>query len=118
MRLRNIPGSREAIASSDFVVHEDVMKEKRGCWKEVFGNDRPLYLEVGMGKGRFITQHAIENPDKNFIILFTIHLNNCLLSQLYSLFSFFNDKANPYPVINANMLTQILNIVDISNTNS
>ena len=49
MRLRNIPGSREAIASSDFVVHEDVMKEKRGCWKEVFGSDRPLYLEVGMG---------------------------------------------------------------------
>ena len=67
MRLRNIPGSREAIASSDFVVHEDVMKEKRGCWKEVFGNDHPLYLEVGMGKGRFITQHAIQNPDKNYV---------------------------------------------------
>ncbi len=67
MRLRNIPGSREAIASSDFVVHEDVMKEKRGCWKEVFGSDRPLYLEVGMGKGRFITQHAIQNPDKNYV---------------------------------------------------
>lgn len=67
MRLRNIPGSREAIASSDFVVHEDVMKEKKGCWKEVFGSDRPLYLEVGMGKGRFITQHAVENPDKNYV---------------------------------------------------
>lgn len=67
MRLRNIPGSREVIASSDFVVHEDVMKEKRGCWKEVFGSDRPLYLEVGMGKGRFITQHAIQNPDKNYV---------------------------------------------------
>lgn len=67
MRLRNIPGSREAIASSDFVVHEDVMKEKRGCWKEMFGNDHPLYLEVGMGKGRFITQHAIQNPDKNYV---------------------------------------------------
>lgn len=67
MRLRNIPGSREVIASSDFVVHEDVMKEKRGCWKDVFGSDRPLYLEVGMGKGRFITQHAIQNPDKNYV---------------------------------------------------
>lgn len=31
MRLRNIPGSREAIAASGFVVHEDVMKEKRGA---------------------------------------------------------------------------------------
>lgn len=67
MRLRNIPGSREAIAASDFVVHEDVMKEKRGCWKDVFGSERPLYLEVGMGKGRFITQHAVQNPDKNYV---------------------------------------------------
>lgn len=67
MRLRNIPGSREAIAASEFVVHEDVMKEKRGRWNQVFGNEKPLYLEVGMGKGRFITELAIRNPDKNYV---------------------------------------------------
>ena len=67
MRLRNIPGSREAIASSEFVVHEDVMKEKRGCWDQVFGNDRPLYIEVGMGKGRFITELALQNPQNNYV---------------------------------------------------
>lgn len=67
MRLRNIPGSREAIAASEFVIHEDVMKEKRGCWKEVFGNEKPLYIEVGMGKGRFITEMAIQNPDRNYV---------------------------------------------------
>ncbi len=67
MRLRNIPGSREAIAASEFVVHENVMKEKRGRWYEVFGNDRPLYIEVGMGKGRFITEKAVRNPDQNFV---------------------------------------------------
>ncbi len=67
MRLRNIPGSREAIASSEFVVHEDVMKEKRGCWNQVFGNDRPLYIEVGMGKGRFITELALQNPQNNYV---------------------------------------------------
>ena len=67
MRLRNIPGSREVIAESEFVVHEDVMKEKRGCWKEVFGSDRPLYIEVGMGKGRFITELAIQNPQNNYV---------------------------------------------------
>ena len=39
MRLRNIPGSREAIAASGFVVHEDVMKEIKGCWNTVFGNE-------------------------------------------------------------------------------
>lgn len=65
MRLRNIPGSREVIAESEFVIHD--MEETRGKWAEVFGNDHPIYIEVGMGKGRFITQLAIENPDKNFI---------------------------------------------------
>ena len=67
MRLRNIPGSRETIAASEYVVHEDVMKEKKGCWNEVFGSERPLYIEVGMGKGKFITQLAIENRDRNYV---------------------------------------------------
>ncbi len=67
MRLRNIPGSREAIAASRFVVHEDVMKEKRGCWDAVFGNEHPIYLEVGMGKGRFITELAMRHPDRNYV---------------------------------------------------
>ena len=67
MRLRNIPGSREAIASSNFVIHEDVMTEKKGHWNEVFGNSLPIYIEVGMGKGQFITRMASMHPDRNFI---------------------------------------------------
>ena len=67
MRLRNIPGSREAIASSDFVIHEDVMTEKKGHWNEVFGNSLPIYIEVGMGKGQFITRMASMHSDRNFI---------------------------------------------------
>ena len=66
MRLRNIPGSRETIAASEYVVHEDVMKEKRGKWNTVFGNDHPVYLEVGMGKGRFITELAALYPERNY----------------------------------------------------
>ena len=54
MRLRNIPGSREEIARSEFVVPELAMKEKKGRWQEVFGNDHPLRIEIGMGKGQFI----------------------------------------------------------------
>lgn len=65
MRLRNIPGSREVIGESKYVIHE--MEEAKGKWSEIFQNDHPIYIEVGMGKGRFITQLAIENPDKNFI---------------------------------------------------
>ena len=65
MRLRNIPGSREVIGSSEYVIHE--MKEAKGRWSEIFCNDHPIYIEVGMGKGKFITQLALENPDKNFV---------------------------------------------------
>lgn len=67
MRLRNIPGARETIASSEYVVHEDVMREKRGNWKEVFGNANPIHIEVGMGKGRFITELALRNPQINYV---------------------------------------------------
>ena len=67
MRLRNIPGSREVLAKSPFVVHEDVMRDQKGHWREVFGNDAPLYIEVGMGKGRFITELARQNPGRNYV---------------------------------------------------
>ena len=67
MRLRNIPGSREAIASSEYVIHEDVMEEKRGHWQEVFGRESPIYIEVGMGKGRFITELAQTNPERSYV---------------------------------------------------
>lgn len=67
MRLRNIPGSREAIAESEYVVHEEIMREKKGCWHEVFGNRHPLYLEIGMGKGKFITELALRYPERNYV---------------------------------------------------
>ena len=44
MRLRNVTGSREVIADSRFVVHEPM--EHKGKWKEVFGNDRPVHIEI------------------------------------------------------------------------
>ncbi len=65
MRLRNIPGARDIIAESPWIVQDP--EEKKGCWKEVFGNDKPIHLEIGTGKGRFILQLALENPDINYI---------------------------------------------------
>ena len=67
MRLRNIPGAREAIAGSELVIDEESMQNYRGRWHEAFGRKRPLCLEIGMGKGRFITQMAQTNPDSNYI---------------------------------------------------
>ncbi len=65
MRLRNIRGSREAIAESDYVIHEP--QELKGKWHEVFGNDNPIHVEIGMGKGKFIVEMAKLYPDINYI---------------------------------------------------
>ncbi len=65
MRLRNVTGSREIIADSRFVVHEPF--EYKGKWNAVFGNDHPLQIEIGMGKGRFMMDLAAANPDINYV---------------------------------------------------
>ncbi len=65
MRLRNVRGSRETIAVNDFVIKNET--EYRGTWKNVFGNDHPVHIEIGMGKGQFITTLAQQNPDINYI---------------------------------------------------
>ena len=48
MRLKNVPGSREVIGESRFVIHEPELQ--KGKWKEVFGNENPSHIEIGMGK--------------------------------------------------------------------
>ena len=65
MRLRNVKGSRELIAANDFVVHEE--ETMKGKWHSFFGNDNPIHIEVGMGKGRFIIDMAKLHPEINYI---------------------------------------------------
>lgn len=65
MRLRNVKGAREEMLVNRFVVQNPA--QYKGKWNEFFGNDNPVYIEVGMGKGRFITTHACNNPDINYI---------------------------------------------------
>ena len=61
MRLRNISGSKDVIAQSPIVIHDP--KQHKGDWRKVFGNDHPIRIEIGMGKGRFIYQLAERNPE-------------------------------------------------------
>lgn len=65
MRLRNVKGSRETIAANEYCIQEP--KEQKGKWNEVFGNDNPIHIEVGMGKGKFIMELARQNPDVNYV---------------------------------------------------
>lgn len=66
MRLRGRKGIRESIESqSDLVILNP--QQYRGKWHEVFGNDYPIHAELGMGKGRFISEMSRIHPDVNFI---------------------------------------------------
>lgn len=65
MRLRNITGSREIIGESVFVVHEP--ERQKGNWRNIFGNNNPINIEIGMGKGRFLMDMAKVYPSINYI---------------------------------------------------
>lgn len=65
MRLRNVTGSREVIAACDYVIHEP--QKCQGKWHDIFGNQNPVRIEIGMGKGRFIMELARQNPNINYI---------------------------------------------------
>ena len=65
MRLRHIQGAEDTISTSPYVIQEPQLH--KGSWNRVFGNDHPLEIEVGMGKGRFIMELAGMHPDINYI---------------------------------------------------
>ena len=65
MRLRNITGSREMVAKDKYTINEP--ESLKGRWASYFGNDNPLHLEIGTGKGQFIMELAMKNPDINYI---------------------------------------------------
>ncbi|MDN3018188.1 tRNA (guanosine(46)-N7)-methyltransferase TrmB [Paenibacillus sp. BSR1-1] len=66
MRLRNKPWAKDKIEQHPqyIVANPELYK---GKWHEVFGNEQPLHIEVGTGKGRFITEMARANPEINYM---------------------------------------------------
>lgn len=65
LRLKHIKGAEEAIAANAFVVHD--AKERPGTWHALFGNDHPIHIEIGMGKGQFLMELARRNPEINYL---------------------------------------------------
>lgn len=65
MRLRNIPRAESVLQAHPKVIKNE--KQQKGRWNAVFGNDNPVYIEIGMGKGQFLTASALQNPDRNYI---------------------------------------------------
>ena len=67
MRLRNKPNAIPEMKENFRMVFD--AEKYKGKWSEVFSNDNPIYLEIGSGRGDFITEIAENNPDINFIAL-------------------------------------------------
>ena len=65
MRLRNIPRAEGTIQNHPAVIKKPLLK--KGRWNEIFNNNNPINIEVGMGKGQFILEMARRNPSINFI---------------------------------------------------
>lgn len=65
MRLRNIPGSRKVINENHWCIAET--EDCKGKWHDIFGNDQPIHIEIGMGKGKFIMALAKQNPQINYV---------------------------------------------------
>ncbi|ECH9276470.1 tRNA (guanosine(46)-N7)-methyltransferase TrmB, partial [Salmonella enterica subsp. enterica] len=66
MRLRGRKGIREHLEQQRELVVLNP-REYKGRWAEVFGNGRPIHIELGMGKGQFISGMSVKYPDVNFI---------------------------------------------------
>lgn len=65
MRFRKSGTAQKIKEMPGFILEEPQFL--RGKWQEYFGNGNPLHVELGMGKGIFITTMAAEHPELNFI---------------------------------------------------
>ncbi len=65
MRLRNLKNKEKIINNSPYIVND--YTNYRSRFSELFGNDNPIYVEIGMGKGKFIVENALKYKNINFI---------------------------------------------------
>ena len=65
MRLRNVKNKEEIMNSSNYLIRNP--KNYKGKWNSLFNNNNPIFIEIGMGKGKFIIDNAKMYPNINFI---------------------------------------------------
>lgn len=65
MRLKKIKNAKEIVEKSIYNVNEPTRYKEK--WHEIFGNENPIHIEIGMGKGNFIINMAKTFPNINFI---------------------------------------------------
>ena len=65
MRLKHIKNADVIINQSEYIIQSPT--EHKGSWNKLFNNDNNIEIEIGTGKGKFIIEKALQNPDINYI---------------------------------------------------
>ena len=65
MRLTNVKNKEEILATSPYFVSDPI--SYRGQFQKLFPKKQPIYVEIGMGKGKFLIENALRYPEINFI---------------------------------------------------
>lgn len=67
MRLRNVKNARERLIDNHYFIENPM--DNKGLWHKVFGNDNPIHIEIGCGKGQFMSTLSKLNPNINYIAI-------------------------------------------------
>ena len=65
MRLRNVKNKEEILNNCPYLIKNP--EDYKGKWLTLFNNNNPIYLEIGMGKGKFLIENALKHPNINYI---------------------------------------------------
>ena len=65
MRLRNVKNKEEILNNCPHLIKKP--EDYKGKWLTLFNNNNPIYLEIGMGKGKFLIENALKHPNINYI---------------------------------------------------
>ncbi len=107
MRLKNVPGAKERLEGSTNLCIVD--PEEKINLRGLFDNDNPIHIEIGSGKGKFITGLAELNKDINYIAIEKYH--SVLIKIL--------DKVEENPLSNIKLMSlDAANILDIFDEDS
>ncbi|WP_271001272.1 tRNA (guanosine(46)-N7)-methyltransferase TrmB [Listeria seeligeri] len=66
MRVKHKPWAKDRLQEFPAIYIENP-EELKGQWQEVFGNNNPIHIEIGSGKGQFVSGMAKANPNINYI---------------------------------------------------
>lgn len=101
MRLRKVKNALDKLSlNKNYYIENPV--ELKGKWNQVFGNDNPIHIEIGCGKGQFISKLASINPDINYV---AIEKYDSVLLRCLEKVEELNLPNLRLAIIDANMLT-------------